>query len=78
MVYLLVGVSVIIVLGVIVLFLMIDVDSQSTQTIPRRACPLCGTDLGQEGRLFADELTRSNAPNELKIKGCTYCYDRDN
>jgi hypothetical protein len=71
--YVIVGLSTIIVLALIVFLLMVDL-SGSVNSSPTRACPICGRKLDQDERLYADELTRESGPDELKIKGCTHCY----
>jgi len=41
-----------------------------------RECPICGSRLEEDERLFADELSKKKGPSELRIKGCTHCYER--
>lgn len=62
----------------IIFAVVIGLNAVSTQKSPRsraRTCPVCNAKLQNSDRVFADELKRSGGPSELKIKGCTYCYE---
>ncbi len=64
---------VVFVLLAIIIFVKIG-NTESTITPRKRTCPICGSNLEQDERLFADEISRENGPSELRIKGCTHCY----
>lgn len=69
--------SSIILLAVIVFLLgMTMSSSRSSTSYHRRQCPVCNRELDQDERVYADEIKRQSRPNQLKIKGCTHCYDR--
>lgn len=68
--------SSIILLMVIVFFLGLMSSSSAGTKYHRRRCPVCNRELDQDERVFADEIKRESRPNQLKIKGCTHCYNR--
>lgn len=65
------------IVAVIVVALWMVVASSSSGARPMRNCPVCGSELGMDERVFADQVEHSDRPHELTIKGCSRCYDRD-
>ncbi|MGM0380578.1 MAG: hypothetical protein ACQEP7_01185 [bacterium] len=65
---------VVLVIGIVVV--KIKSANPRANAVSRRRCPICGSKLEQDDRLFADELSKKNGPSELRIKGCTYCYEK--
>ncbi|MFP4686933.1 MAG: hypothetical protein ACLFN5_02355 [bacterium] len=60
------------------IIIFVKMGSKGSEFIARkRTCPICGSTLKQDERLFADEITRGSGPSELKIKGCTHCYKKE-
>ncbi len=66
--------AVVLLIGLIIV--KIKTVEREADAASRRECPICGSRLKEEERLFADELTKKNGPSELRIKGCSHCYEK--
>ena len=66
--------AVVLLIGLIIV--KIKTVERGADAASRRECPICGSRLKEEERLFADELTKKNGPSELRIKGCSHCYEK--
>lgn len=75
MYWFMVGYAVVVLLiGIMVVKMKIGQETQDATS--RRYCPICRTELDQEDRLFADEMTNSEGYTELRIKGCNHCFKK--
>lgn len=60
------------VVGGLLVWMILAMNNPADRPVPRRRCPLCGSELGPNETVFAQLIT-STPPQQLKIKGCPHC-----